>query len=131
MKVIRFFCLLVFVFLYRHNKLTLDKKPSNDTASVTSSQGTSQTDSSNESNPPKFTLLQRGLSNSLGLPSGTGFGAAQLKGSFHVTGHVTKPKWIVSEVTMFTLTESELVQQSNIITATMGINHMALLTGKV
>lgn len=40
-----------------------------------------------------------------------------------------KPKWMVGEVAIFTLMTSELVQERNIISATLGINHIALLTG--
>lgn len=41
----------------------------------------------------------------------------------------SKPKWMVSEVSRFTMTGSELVQERNVISASMGISHVALLTG--
>lgn len=40
-----------------------------------------------------------------------------------------KPQWMVGEALVFTLAGSELVRESNIISASLGINHIALLTG--
>ena len=65
-------------------------------------------------------------SSALTLGLGGGRGSSPAGGG----ERVSKPKWMVSEVSRFTMTGSELVRERNIISASMGINHVALLTGK-
>lgn len=69
-----------------------------------------------------------------GMGTSTFLGAGGARGSSSRGvgggGRPVRPKWLVTEVSMFTQTRAELVLERNVIAATMGINHVGLLTGK-
>ena len=75
----------------------------------------------------------RGIGSTMGGPmSSTVLRPSASSGSAGISRkRVAKPKWMVSETSLFTLTGSESVKERNIISASLGTNHIALLTGRL
>jgi hypothetical protein len=63
------------------------------------------------------------------LKSGGGGGRAGVVSQAGRRGRTARPEWMVSEALEFTLSGSDLVRDSNVISASLGTNHIALLTG--
>ena len=67
-----------------------------------------------------------------GSASGVASPIGTSKGMFSGIGgrSSNRPKWLVNEVSEFTPARCELVKERNIVSVAVGINHVALLTGR-